>query len=346
MEANLVSIIITNFNYEKFVGEAIESAIKVDWPSVEIIVVDDGSTDGSRQVIEKYLASGVRVFFTSNGGHAAASEYGFNKSSGQLVMFLDADDKIDPTVIREAMAVVRPGVSKIQFQMQTIDGNGNLTGQVFPKFPANITPEKIRSGMIRCDVYPSPPNSGNIYTRDFLNKIFPLEKGMDRSVDSYCQATAPILGDVMTINKPLISYRVHGNNMGALSRLDIEKVANDLRRHVTRCNYATRIAKNHQISLSPDRWHYGFYNLAMRISSLRLAPGDHPIEGDHLLKFMRDWGVAVIIPQGLTPLRHLAMATWLFCVAVFPRFIVRSLVAWRFSPNSRPALLRHIIRKA
>lgn len=96
----LVSVIIPNYNYEDFVGAAIESALGVDWPDIEVIVVDDGSTDHSRAVIERYPDRIRAIFLQKNAGRVVACNLGFARSRGEVVMFLDSDDMLHPSTMR------------------------------------------------------------------------------------------------------------------------------------------------------------------------------------------------------------------------------------------------------
>ncbi|MEY9123714.1 glycosyltransferase involved in cell wall biosynthesis [Bradyrhizobium yuanmingense] len=342
----LVSVIICNYNYERFVGEAISSALNIDWPHVEVIVVDDGSTDQSRSIIESFASRGVKGIFQTNRGQARAAEEGYHNSQGKWIMFLDADDLVHPSVIREARVVMRPGWSSIQFQMRLVDESGRFLGSVFPKYRKNTTPEKIRRSLATTATYQTPPTSGNLLSREFLDKIFPLQEGMDIAIDSYFLATAPLLGDVITVSKPLVSYRIHGKNHGAQLTLDVARVALDLRRHIVRTAYGANLGRQFGIEIAPDRWRYGFYNLAMRVASLRLARETHPIQDDTVKNCLRDGLIAFFHPQGLTPLRHVAMLFWLACVAIAPKRIARVLISWRFAPTSRPKLVQRTIQSA
>src|SRR5215213_900396 len=91
----LVSVIIDNYNYGRFLREAIDSALGQTYPRVEVIVVDDGSTDDSRAVIAAYGDRVVPVL-KENGGQASAFNAGFAASRGELICFLDADDTFMP----------------------------------------------------------------------------------------------------------------------------------------------------------------------------------------------------------------------------------------------------------
>src|SRR5690349_17748203 len=95
----LVSIIITNYNYSNFLAQAIDSALGQRYHAVEIIVVDDGSTDNSRHVINCY---GKRILpiFKENRGQGSAINAGFYQSHGDIVIFLDADDILLPDTVQ------------------------------------------------------------------------------------------------------------------------------------------------------------------------------------------------------------------------------------------------------
>src|SRR5262249_27540085 len=141
MSDDLLSIIITNYNYERYIGAAISSALQVDWPRVEVIVVDDGSTDGSREVISRFVPRGIRPFFLPNNGQAKGAVARFRPCPRGLVLFLESDDMLAPSIMREAVKVMRrPGWSMIQFQMKVIDDLGRPLNRVFPKFRAGTTP--------------------------------------------------------------------------------------------------------------------------------------------------------------------------------------------------------------
>jgi glycosyltransferase involved in cell wall biosynthesis len=202
-----LSVIIPNYNYAEFIADAIESALGLDWPALEVIVVDDGSSDNSRAVIERY-AGRVIPIFQANAGQAAACNAGFARSRGDVILFLDADDRLDPNLVIELVKVWHAGVSKVQFQMRIIDAEGRPTGAFLPQFGAAPSPEQIRRWALGAAAYPTPPGSGNAYARRLLERLFPLQGG-DTFSDSYCLAAAPYFGDVVTITEPLVSYRVH-----------------------------------------------------------------------------------------------------------------------------------------
>ena len=90
-----VSILINNYNYGRFLAEAIDSALAQTYKNLEVIVVDDGSTDNSREIIASYSDRIVPVL-KENGGQASAFNAGFERARSDWIAFLDSDDIFFP----------------------------------------------------------------------------------------------------------------------------------------------------------------------------------------------------------------------------------------------------------
>jgi glycosyltransferase involved in cell wall biosynthesis len=334
----LVSVVIPNYNYELFVGAAIDSALALDWPQVEVIVVDDGSTDSSRLVIGRY-DDRVTVVHQDNAGQLAACNAGYARARGEVVIFLDSDDMLHPSLMREVAPLWRPGVSKVQVQMRSVDASGNSLGTVFPQYPFVPTPAQIRHWSLTTTAYPTPPGSGNVYSREFLEKIFPQDASLGTIADSGPLAAAPSLGDVLTIAKPLVSYRVHGKNDGAVSQVDGAKFAREVTRTQQRVAYAQRVARGAGLHMPDSALNRSLSYLPYRLASLRLAPL-HPIAGDSRLRVWIDVIKAALSPQGAAWKAHVTLFVWSTLVLLLPKNAARNLVLWRFAPATRPQFLR------
>jgi glycosyltransferase involved in cell wall biosynthesis len=100
----LVTVIIGVYNAARYLGEAIDSVLAQTHPSIELIVVDDGSTDGSGRIAESYGAP-VRCIRQENGGMAAARNRAIPEAQGSYLSFLDADDRFPPDKLRSQLAV-------------------------------------------------------------------------------------------------------------------------------------------------------------------------------------------------------------------------------------------------
>src|SRR5438094_1438982 len=102
----LVSILIPAYNAEEWIGAAITSALGQTWRHKEIIVVDDGSTDGTLAVVRQFESSEVRVVTQRNQGAAAARNRAFALSRGDYIQWLDADDLLAPDKVADQMAAL------------------------------------------------------------------------------------------------------------------------------------------------------------------------------------------------------------------------------------------------
>lgn len=336
-----VSVIIPNYNYGDYVGAAIQSALDLDWPHVEVIVVDDGSTDHSRAVIAGF-GSRISVIVQENSGQLTAYNAGFARSRGDLVVFLDADDLVARPLVREVAAVWSPRASKVQVQMQVIDAAGQPTGSCFPQYAVAPSPEQIRASMLATCTYPTPPGSGNVYSRWFLERIFPLRMA-DTVSDTYPIAAAPLLGDVLTVPKPLVSYRVHGRNQVALSALDVQRFGKEMRRAQRAHAYARVIAGEAGLHLSERALDCSLYYLSHRLASLKLSPSEHAIEDDRLVRVLGRFAAACFSAAGFSAKERLLLFAWACAVATAPDRLAAKLVLWRFASVARPGALRRVL---
>lgn len=103
MSAALVSVLIPCFNAEAFVGAALESVLAQTYAPIEIIVVDDGSTDGSAGVLNQFRTRGVTVITQANAGQCAAANRALAEAKGAYIKFFDADDLLHPEMIERQM---------------------------------------------------------------------------------------------------------------------------------------------------------------------------------------------------------------------------------------------------
>ncbi|MBI3119311.1 MAG: glycosyltransferase family 2 protein, partial [Candidatus Hydrogenedentes bacterium] len=124
-----VSVILTSYNYAQYVAEAIRSVFAQTYPNVELIIVDDGSADTSRAVIEATLAEApktmrVETVFQEHAGQAAAWNKGFQYVQGDIVAFLDSDDTWRPEKLEAMVEFIRrvPEGGVFQHQLEVVGG--------------------------------------------------------------------------------------------------------------------------------------------------------------------------------------------------------------------------------
>jgi glycosyltransferase involved in cell wall biosynthesis len=108
MEAKgLISVIIPVYNVEKYLRECVDSVLSQTYKSYEIILVDDGSTDGSGEICDEYIDghSQVKVIHKANGGLSDARNTGLKNAKGEYVYFLDSDDYIVPDAFQKLINI-------------------------------------------------------------------------------------------------------------------------------------------------------------------------------------------------------------------------------------------------
>jgi glycosyltransferase involved in cell wall biosynthesis len=350
----LVSIIITNYNYGNFLAQAIDSALGQRYHAVEIIVVDDGSTDDSRDVINCY---GKRILpiFKQNGGQGSAINAGFYQSHGDLVIFLDADDMLLPDTAQLIVDAYRkkPDAAKIMYRLEVIDAHGKPLGEVRP-----YQHLPMYSGALHQHVLTFPfdmvwmATSGNSFASWVLKDILPIpEKEYPILADYYLSLITPLFGPVLFLQDIGAYYRIHGsNNHENTQRIDLRKIRRKLTYSTTTWVYIRQFAEKLQLEgrPAPDGELLSVSLISERFTSFKLSPRDHPIPDDTSWRLFR-LGVASAVRRfDVPPLMRFIFVIWFGALALAPAQIARWLVAQFFVPDKRlllNSLLSTIYRK-
>ncbi|MGD1872502.1 MAG: glycosyltransferase family 2 protein [Mastigocoleus sp.] len=210
----LVSIVIANYNYGSFLATAIESVLNQSYSHFELIVVDDGSIDNSREVIELY-GDNITAIFQENAGQGAAFNNGIAHSTGEIICFLDADDYFHP---RKLEKVVRE-FEKHPEWVQIAHGYIKTNSEGVPQRPSSKTLSQgdVRPLLLKWGKYGWMSTSGLSYRRNALEKVLPIPNKPNRDettcADTYLTATVPFYGEIGCINEPLMYYRTHDTNL-------------------------------------------------------------------------------------------------------------------------------------
>ncbi len=248
----LVSIIVNNYNYGRYLGQAIESALAQTHQPTEVIVVDDGSTDDSREVIARY-SDRVTPVLKDNGGQASAFNAGFEQSRGDIICFLDADDVLLTFALERAVEAFQGNVVQAQWPMFETNAAGERTGQIIPgheQLEGELRDLTIAEG----PVVEITPTSGSAWHRPFLDEIFPVPEGKYKiCADIYLGTLAPVVGRVKRLSEPLSEYRYHGANHYRGTSL-ATKVRRDLDNYEQRCEILKTHLTSLDIAFEERRW--------------------------------------------------------------------------------------------
>lgn len=335
-----VSLVIISYNYADFVGRAIDSALAQVHAPCEILVVDDGSTDGSAAVIDSY-GDQVRAVYKENGGNSSVVNTAVPLTSGDLVMFLDADDALAPDAVRRVVRAWRPGCAKVQFRLSLVDADGNRQG-VDP--PAHVT---LPNGDVLRDItahgrYITPVTTGNAFSRAVLEKVLPIpEEEFRNTNDGYLNPMVAFHGDVVSIDEELGSYRMHGRNLWAFSgevtlpRLH-DRISHDLarQRHLLATARAQGRALPRQVMLrSPE-------HVLVRFGSLRWDRTAHPVPGDRRSLLLLAGLRAVPRDPEMSAAEKLYTAGVLGAQGLLPRPVARRALTGALSSRPKPAWMR------
>lgn len=204
-----ISVIIPNYNYAQYLRMAIDSVLAQTYSQIEIIVVDDGSSDGSREVLESY-GDKITTVFQSNAGVSAARNRGIAESSGDFIAFLDPDDVWFPEKIEKQLAkfVSDSELGLVHVGIEHIDGNGDSLDVVLCG----------TEGWVLEDILLGKPvifggGSGFLVPRRVIDEIGEFDPRMSTSADwdIFCRiAKSYRFGAVC---ETLLHYRIHGANM-------------------------------------------------------------------------------------------------------------------------------------
>jgi len=336
-----LSVIIANHNYADFVGAAISSALAIEWPDKEVIVVDDESTDSSRQVIESF-GDKLAPYFRPKSHQLGAHIFGFDQSTGDVIIFLDADDLLEPKVMQEVAKVWRPGISKVQFRMNLINRAGTQLGFAIPQFPRKDDPKRLRRSFLRTMAYTTPPGTGNAYSRRFVRDVFALAPSIPQS-DAVLLTLAPILGDVLTIRRPLARYRSHDASYSAMRLLDASKFRERLQQDVAKSRLFAAVSQQLQLSVPHDPLRYSLNHLQYRLASYLVEPSAHPFRDDNMLGLVCRLVASASTSSQMRLRDRGILAGWAIACVLAPPGLRRNFVLWRFAPLSRPRAIKMLL---
>jgi glycosyltransferase involved in cell wall biosynthesis len=198
------------YNHARYIGEAIASVLSQSWRDLELIVVDDGSTDDTRQVVAGF-GDAVRYIHQHNQGQGGARNTGIAHARGEFISFLDDDDLWLPHCAETAMNALRPHpeVGAFYAACQVIDSNGNRLPQVMSRV---VPPEQMYDALVEGGWFPPLVVTVRKSVLEDVGPLDPALRGTDdwelwlRVASSHCfKGASTVVGH----------YRMHGGGLSA-----------------------------------------------------------------------------------------------------------------------------------
>lgn len=338
------SIVIANYNYARFLRRCIDSALAQDHPGVEVVVVDDASSDGSADIIRSYGSRVVACLKPANGGHAAAFNAGFAASRGELVLFLDADDYLYPEAVSTVAGAWRAGTAQAQFRLHLVDG-ARAVIDTYPPPELPFDGGDVRPQLLRCGRYRTTVTSGLAFHREALAAVMPIpEEAFRQGADGYLATVAPLHGEVLAIDRCLGAYCQHGDNHSDFADRLAERARWRITHDFHRLEALSACTASAGVTLAPDTCLRDPIHVEERLASLCVDRERHPVKDDSRFR-LGAAGAAASLTANASLRRRTFLAAWFLAVGVLPRRQARDVLSWKLVASSRPAVLAQLSKK-
>jgi glycosyltransferase involved in cell wall biosynthesis len=270
-----VSVVIPAYNQERFVGACLQSALAQTESALEIIVVDDGSTDGTSEVL-KGFGPPVQVIHQTNAGVAVARNVGAAAATGDLLAFLDADDVWMPDKLMEQVdrLVADPSLGLVHCGLIEIDADGNHGREQVDGLDGWVQQEYLR---LRRTVVVAGSSTAMV-PRTLFEEIGGFDTAMSYAADwDLCYRIAST-HPIAFVAQPLLGYRVHGANMTG----NVQALGDDMTRALEKAGAATTDPVIHRLVAEA----YG--RLDLMLAGAWLGRGDRGRAFHHLMRSVRN----------------------------------------------------------
>lgn len=299
----LVSVLVPNYNYAGYIGEALQSVLEQSYSNFEIVVCDDGSTDDSVDVVERCAAKDrrIRLIRKDNGGAASALNRAYEAAKGDIICILDADDayystKLDAVV--DAFQSNEWGLLVHPLMVVDAHGRGIQRKPAYGRFEEGWIADDVARRGARWTYMEA---SAVCLRRSVGGMIFPIPEDYFWTwADAYVCTMAAMISPVGYIDRALAAYRLHGSNVSGFSSLDADhgaKAMDGYRRLVRGVNER---ARSLDLLSRPIRVEDNLGYLESSLQAQLFKPGT-PLLGR--LRAFADYGRAVVTDDIYGPAR-------------------------------------------
>ena len=203
--APLVSIVTPSFNQSEFLESTIQSVLEQDYPRIEYILMDGGSTDGSLDIIQRYADRLAFWVSEPDLGQTDAINKGFARAGGDILAWLNSDDLYDPWAVSEAVQFLssHPEVGMVYGAAYYIDE----LGSVIARYPARQTDYKrLRRGIATI------PQQASFFRAILWDQVGPLDPSFYYAMDYDLWVRISGRAPIAFVDKPWAKFRLHGQS--------------------------------------------------------------------------------------------------------------------------------------
>ena len=205
----LVTIVTPSFNQSKFLEETIRSVLNQDYPDVEYIIVDGGSTDGSLEIIKKYQADLAWWISEPDKGQTDAINKGFERANGEILAWINSDDTYLPNAVSEAVEHLKhhPEIGMVYGDANLINEDGKLLG----KFPARQTDySRLRRGYVHI------PQQAAFFSGMVWKQVGPLDPSFYFAMDYDLWVRIARVSQIRYLERTWANFRIHDEGKTSL----------------------------------------------------------------------------------------------------------------------------------
>ena len=287
------SVIIPLYNKERSVARCISSVLRQTYQSFEIIIVNDGSTDNSRQMVQSLADSRISVFEKSNGGVSTARNYGIAQARHEFLALLDADDEWDPAFLEKMAFLIRnfPDAGLYYAAHSNLNGKSDIVSTVIPSLPVgyagpiNIFDYSVDSG---------PCSSSTVIRRGFMEKTGLFDSKLVKGEDTDMWIRFALNGPVAFFNASLATYHAGAENRAMQKPcLPQSSLISNLAR------YETEARKNRRFYLYLQQMRVGHISNFLGIGRSELADAHSEIDNLDLKALPLIWTLIKHSPRSL-----------------------------------------------
>jgi len=199
-----VSIVTPSFNQAPFLEATIQSVLSQDYPNLEYIIIDGGSTDGSVEIIRKYQDRLAYWVSEPDKGQTDAINKGFNLATGDILAWLNSDDTYEPGAVKKAVAALikNPDASMVYGDANFINAEGRVIG----RFPAAQTDHRrLRQGYVHI------PQQAAFFRAEYWHQVAPLDSSFFFAMDYDLWVRLSALAPLVYLPEVWANFRMHGD---------------------------------------------------------------------------------------------------------------------------------------